>query len=200
MARIYKITNILNNKIYIGQTVRKLSVRWSSHLHSCFKSTRKNDRNFKLYIAIREFGKENFKIESIEELDTRDVKVLDEREKYWIRYYNSTNPEVGYNVDEGGHVISDKCRQTKIQMQTGVPLSQATKDKLRDINQKVAKRICQYTPDGEFIAEYRSIIEASRQTGTDRRTIQRQLSGESNTGTKRSKANLKFIWKLKQQE
>lgn len=198
MARIYKITNILNNKIYIGQTVRTLNVRWSSHVHSCFKSNRKNDRNFKLYIAMREFGKENFIIESIEELDTRDIKILDEREKYWIKYYNATNPEVGYNVDEGGNVISEKCRQAKIQMQIGVPLKQSTKEKLKDINQRVAKRVCQYTVDGEFIAEYRSIVEASRQTGTDRRTIQRQLLGESNTGTARSRANLKYIWKLKQ--
>ena len=197
MARIYKITNILNNKVYIGQTVRPLNVRWSSHKYSCFKSNRPNDRNFRLYIAIRQDGVENFKIESVEELDTRDIKVLDEREKYWIKQYNSTNPEVGYNADEGGHVISTKCRETKRLMQIGVPLPESTKQKLREANNKIAKSVCQYSINGELLGEYPSIIEASRQTGTDRRTIQRQLKGESNIGTSHSRGNLKYIWKYK---
>ena len=197
MARIYKITNILNNKVYIGQTVRPLNIRWSSHKHSCFKSDRPNDKNFRLYIAIRQDGIENFKIESIEELDTRDVKVLDEREKYWIKQYDSTNPEVGYNVDEGGHVISDKCRETKRLMQIGVPLSESTKQKIREANMKVAKSVCLYSLTGELLGEYPSIVEACRQTGADRRTIQRQLKGESNIGTPHSRGNLKYIWKYK---
>ena len=140
---------------------------------------------------------ENFKIESVEELDTRDIKVLDEREKYWIKQYNSTNPEVGYNVDEGGHVISTKCRETKRLMQIGVPLPESTKQKLREANNKIAKSVCQYSINGELLGEYPSIIEASRQTGTDRRTIQRQLKGESNIGTSHSRGNLKYIWKYK---
>ena len=64
---------------------------------------------------------------------------------------------------------------------------------------KIAKAVCQYDVlTVELLGEYPSIISASRITGCDRRTIQRQLSGESNTGSPHSLGNLKYIWKYKQ--
>jgi hypothetical protein len=64
----------------------------------------------------------------------------------------------------------------------------------------MSKKVCQYNVNtGELIAEYPSIIGASRDTGCDRRTIQRQLNGEANIGTPHSIGNLKYIWKYKEQ-
>lgn len=98
MAFIYKITNLINNKIYIGETVRDIDVRWNEH-----KSVSLNERghgyNYHLHNAIRKYGIENFIIEEIEQCD--DEKRF-ERETYYIQLYNSNNKENGYNyVVEG---------------------------------------------------------------------------------------------------
>lgn len=85
---IYKTTNLVNGKIYIGQ-----------HKHD------KTDNSYiggglKLQKAIKKYGKENFKCEHIEEC--KDYKTLNESEIYWIAFYNSTNKKIGYNIDLGG--------------------------------------------------------------------------------------------------
>ena len=55
---IYKITNNINNKVYIGQTTRDLKIRWYQH---CYKTKAKNICN-RIYNAIQKHGKENFEI------------------------------------------------------------------------------------------------------------------------------------------
>ena len=89
---IYKITNKINNKCYIGQTVKPIETRWKRHL----KDTKKNS-TYPLHRAIRKYGKENFIIEEIEKCE---AKLLDEREIYWINFYNSFKN--GYNATLGG--------------------------------------------------------------------------------------------------
>nr|DAU46811.1 MAG TPA: intron associated endonuclease [Caudoviricetes sp.] len=93
MAIIYKISNDVNNKIYIGQTTYSLEFRYKQHLRECEKKTHR-----KLYIAMNEIGIEHFKVETIENCNEQE---LDEREKYWIRYYNSYKE--GYNMTIGGN-------------------------------------------------------------------------------------------------
>lgn len=90
---IYKITNIINSKVYIGQTIRPLKIRWYEHCQSI------NNEKYQMIIkrAIHKYGKENFTIESIEECDQQ---LLNQREKYWISYYDSY--ENGYNSTLGG--------------------------------------------------------------------------------------------------
>lgn len=86
---IYKITNLVNNKIYIGQSKRKEI------------DTKEYFGSGKLInLAINKHGKENFKKEILEECKTK--KELDERERHWIKYYNSTNRKTGYNISIGG--------------------------------------------------------------------------------------------------
>ena len=76
MAYIYKITNIINNKLYIGKTVSTIEKRFTEHIKQS-KITQTQKRP--LYNAINKYGIENFVIEIIEECDTREVN---EREKY----------------------------------------------------------------------------------------------------------------------
>lgn len=197
-ATIYKITNAKNNMIYVGQTKQTLNKRFSDHVNHAFNSKRSNDIGCKLYQAMRENGITCFTIEAIEELDDTRYKI-DQREIYWIATLNSTDPNVGYNVDKGGHVISDKCRKARISQLIGSKLEGKMLDIVRENGMKIAKAVCQYDVNtGELIGEYPSIIGASRATGCDRRTIQRQLSGESNIGTAHSISNLKYIWKYKE--
>ena len=94
MSYIYKITNNLNGKIYIGKTMRSIKQRWKEHLANIKKEECKNRP---LYRAINKYGVENFSIEKIEECS--DI-ILSDREKYWIEYYNSFKN--GYNATKGG--------------------------------------------------------------------------------------------------
>lgn len=99
LGYIYKITNVVNGKVYIGQTIRSLKARFCKHVHD-------NGCVF-LHNAIMKYGKENFIIEEIEQ---DPIKNLDEREIYWIAYYNSTNREKGYNILKGGKLgRTDLC-------------------------------------------------------------------------------------------
>ena len=84
---IYKTTNLLNNKIYIGQFNGKQ------------KSYIGGGKYFKR--AVKKYGKENFKFEIIIEGDFNRV-LTDELEVHYIQLYNSRNPEVGYNIAPGG--------------------------------------------------------------------------------------------------
>ena len=86
---IYKITNLINNKVYIGQSIQ-LKVRWQQHLTS--------KKKYILYKAFKKYGIENFSFEIIEYCPPEK---LNEREKYWISYYHSFigDPEChGYNM------------------------------------------------------------------------------------------------------
>lgn len=196
--RIYKIVNRVNNKIYIGQTKREIFKRFSDHMSHALRSKRPNDINCSLYIAVREFKPENFSIELLEEF-TGTRYQADKKEIEWIAKLDSCNPEIGYNIDKGVHVISEKCRKARVQQLLGSKLTGKQLDIVRENGMKIAKAVCQYDVlTGELLGEYPSIISASRITGCDRRTIQRQLSGESNTGSPHSLGNLKYIWKYKQ--
>lgn len=94
MGYIYKITNIVNNKIYIGQTIRDIQSRWNQHINNAYNE---NDKNNHFHNAILKYGENSFSIVIIEECPD---EVLNEREKYWINYYDSYNN--GYNSTLGG--------------------------------------------------------------------------------------------------
>lgn len=91
---IYKITNLVNNKVYIGLTTTSLQKRWN--VHKCISK----QKNSHLYNAIRKYGIHNFSIEQID--STSDFKKLGELERYYIALYDSQNPEKGYNITAGG--------------------------------------------------------------------------------------------------
>lgn len=87
---IYKITNLINGKIYIGQTTRQIEESKSYY-----------GSGVKVNGEIYQYGKENFSKDILESCISREE--LDIREEYWISYYNSTNPEIGLNLREGGN-------------------------------------------------------------------------------------------------
>ena len=119
---IYKITNMVNGKVYIGQSIRPIEKRFQRHINDAVNNVL--DTHFAR--AIRTYGEENFRLELVETCNTQEE--LNLREQYWIRYYDSIHN--GYNETDaiykrGGNTyfsktenemveISDKIRQSKI--------------------------------------------------------------------------------------
>lgn len=202
MSKIYKITDRTNNKVYIGQTKRDIYKRFAEHIYRALNSQRKNDRVLAIYIAIVNHKPENFYVELLEEIEGTP-KQIDEREIYWIKQYDATNPDKGYNLDKGGHVISEACRKAaeKHLFKAGSKLEGKMLETAKANGMKVAKKVLQFDKrTATLIAEYPSIMEASRATGCDRRSIQRQLSGEyANPNSSRSWSNLKYVWSFDDQ-
>ena len=83
---IYKITNKINNKIYIGQSVNPEN-RWLNH---------KSDTKSYIGRALHKYGVEHFSFDILEWVENYDA-----RERYWISYYNSYGKN-GYNLTAGG--------------------------------------------------------------------------------------------------
>jgi group I intron endonuclease len=111
---IYKITNTINGKLYIGQTVNTLHHRWKQHCRSSGCRY--------LSSSIKKHGKENFTIEEIDRAD--NIEELNKRESYWIEFYNSTNSKFGYNLESGG-------RNKLLAEETKLLISKANKGKIR---------------------------------------------------------------------
>ena len=99
---IYKITNTINGKSYIGQTIQNVKERFYQH---CATKCSKAVSNMAIHRAIKKYGKSNFTVEVIEEIDSAN---LNDRERYWIKCYNSYNN--GYNSTKGGQ---DGCKPFK---------------------------------------------------------------------------------------
>jgi len=93
---IYKITNLINGKAYIGQTIQKIEKRWSSHC-------KLTSHCFALNNAIKKYGRDNFKIEKLAEAS--NLKDLNNLEKAYIAEQKSMYP-FGYNLTSGGDAFS----------------------------------------------------------------------------------------------
>ena len=119
---IYKTTNLINGKIYIGQDSKNNPKYLGSGVI--------------IIKAIKKYGKENFIKETIEHCETKEN--LDLKEIYWINYYNSVNPN-GYNISIGGGgclgcKISDKTKEKLSDVNKGKILSDETKQKISEAN------------------------------------------------------------------
>lgn len=95
MTNIYKVTNKINNHIYIGKTVNSIEDRWRDHIYSALSSDK--DSGCPLHLAIKKYSKENFLVELIEQCNDSEAST---REKYWIAFFDSYYN--GYNATLGG--------------------------------------------------------------------------------------------------
>lgn len=218
MIGIYKITNNVNNKCYIGQS-RDIEARWAKHL-SAYKSS----PEWELYRAFKKYGISSFSFEIIEECL---IEELNEREIYWIAQYDSFNN--GYNMTLGGEACNgtndksvyqydllgqfikeyksahEAARENNIQFTNickvcrgerktagGFGWSYEKKDAILPIKTKHLGdgTVIQYTKNGEYVAEYPSAKEAWRQTGISDTTIGLVCKGKGKTAGG-------FIWRYK---
>lgn len=105
---VYLITNLINNKQYVGYTQKSLEERIQTHI---YKANSKNKKHYfyLLPMAIRKYGIENFKWEAIYETD--DLNDVLEKEVYFIKELKTLSPN-GYNLTKGGNggIQSDETK------------------------------------------------------------------------------------------
>ena len=179
MTGIYKIENLLNHKIYIGKALN-INKRFGDHRRLIWNKDLPS-YNYPLYRALRKYGIDNFQFSIVEECEPDD---LIEKEIYWIQYYEAFGPK-GYNQTPGGDgspkvldsqlieqynlgkTIEEISNYFNISKNTTIQIlhrnnlaymSQEEKNKLQN-----PKTVEQYSLDGNFIQEFYSAGEASRQ-------------------------------------
>lgn len=205
MGLIYKITNNINGKSYIGQTQLSLKKRWDEHIRAS------KIYDYKFYRAIRKYGIECFSQEIIEEVPN---KLLNEREIYWIAFYDTYKN--GYNSTLGGDgsLQIDKnlieklwddgkniqqianeigcCKGTVLStLQNYKNYSNKESVKRGHISQE--HRVCQYDLNGNYIQTFDTVADAARQMGVHRKAI--------SSCCKRDRPSCKnFLWRYEGDE
>lgn len=197
---IYKYTCKTTGKVYIGQTINE-SKRKSAHKRM------QTDWHSHFYNAIARYGYEDFEYkilyEVISEIPYYIKQVLDLMETYYIKVYQSTNPQFGYNIAAGGggtigvHLSEEHKRK----------ISQALKSKHLKLNDNQinalrnaphalthkGKTIQKYSFDGDFIEEFDSIRRACQSVGGRESAMWKALNREGH-----NKGYFKgFYWKFK---
>lgn len=170
---IYKITNLVNNKVYIGITKRRPKIRFNEHF---------SNKKELLFKAKEKYRKENFSLEIIE--DNLSEEEIDEKERYYIKFYNSLVPN-GYNLSKGG--MSNKS------------VSEDGKRKLKDCNLGINNPKCKKyilmidIETKQVLNKFGSAREAGRFLGNENKktSILNCLKGKCEN-------TLGYIWKYEE--
>ena len=143
ISGIYKITSKHNGKVYIGQSI-DIYNRWRGH----WKQVKRGDSDY-IHNAMRKYGKDDFIFEIIERCPQ---DIINEREKYWIDFYDSYNN--GYNLTIGGEGIKGKV------------FSEEERENMRISSMKLnkSKPVLQIDTDGNIVKEWRSCKEIGKVT------------------------------------
>jgi group I intron endonuclease len=147
---IYKITNLINQKIYIGYTTRSLERRFNCHIVDS-----KNPK-YPIQRAIKKYGKANFAIEVIDFADS--FEELCQKEILWIGRLDSMNPKVGYNLTKGGGGQLGRV--------------QSTEEKAKRVKNRQQRIKCIETNE-----VFESIVSATKKFGFSNGHIRQHLKG-----------------------
>ena len=171
---IYKLTNIITGKVYIGKTVN-LKNRLNQHFSRRISSCRL------LHRAILKHEYHNFDI-SLLARDIKNDNLINELERFWIKEYSANNREFGYNLTEGGDgcigiIVSQEARKKMSVAKLGVKASEVTKQKQSRIRsgRKLSSYHCRRISEGligHIVTEetIRKISEANKNNLTYVRT------------------------------
>ena len=158
--KIYAHINKINGKKYIGQTKQQLDQR--------FRDGEGYKKSPKFYGAIKKYGWDNF--EHILLFDGLSLEEANKKEEELIKEYNTTNDSNGYNIAYGG--------DNHAQSEEAIYKMKMAKDRNKN-NYDFYKEVFQYDKDGHFIEKFKSIREAERKTGINRRNISSCCNGKA---------------------
>lgn len=133
MHYIYKYTNKITGKHYIGQT-NNLQKRYNGHKSEAF-NPKASGYNLPFHCAIRKYGIENFSYDILEEIEDGESQgFIDDREIYFISFYHSLVSENGYNLTIGG----DGCPKPPLTYEEKLKRSKLfTEKEIKDIQQRL---------------------------------------------------------------
>lgn len=202
MGYIYLITNLINNKKYVGKTTQDIEKRWKEHI----KDSKKERCEIRpLYRAIRKYGKDNFKIEELEKCNT---EALSDREQYWINKLNTYTD--GYNATLGGdgkilldydeiirkylttHNATEVARVLNCSIDSVYKILRSNDIYIYSasemVKERTSKKVAQYDKKGNLIKIYNSTKDAERAMGNTQHHIAQVAIGKRKTA-------YGYIWK-----
>jgi group I intron endonuclease len=107
MRYVYVIRNLINGKVYVGQTASP-SQRKATHFYNARKGVARP-----LYASMRKHGIDNFAFEVLEECAD---EAINDREQHWVSHFDSFNPEKGYNLTSGGNQNFERSEETRMKI------------------------------------------------------------------------------------
>lgn len=173
---IYKHTNLINGKVYIGQSVNPHK-RWNNGNGYLIKNDNGEYIQPAFAHAIIKYGWSNFSHEIIKFAFSQED--ADNLEKQFIEQYKSTNPKYGYNILKGG-----KSGYTK----QHIKKSSNSDYNIKGKNNPRAKKVAQYTKDGKLIKVWDYMTQACEEIDGDSSTISKCCRGLV-------KIHKGFVWK-----
>lgn len=211
MAYIYKITNDINDKVYIGKTYFEIEKRFQEH---CRDSIKRRCEKRPLYSAMRKYGIEHFRVSLVEE-----TEFPEQREIFWIEYYDSYNS--GYNATTGGDgsarfshddiknaLLENLCTAQiaelfgcssytvrNIAKEYGIDVINKANDKMKET---LGKPVEQYSLDGKYLTTFDSSADAARwciDNFDDITTVAVARASISQAASGKRKQYHGFIWK-----
>lgn len=108
MIKIYKITNKINNYVYIGQTSNSLELRFKGHVKNSFSKDKSRSKSL-LHEDILKYGEENFTIEEIDTCEDRHKFII---EKHWIEEFERLGYPM-YNVINSSNQLNSQQKQSQ---------------------------------------------------------------------------------------
>ena len=153
MSCIYIIKNNITDKVYIGKTTCFIT-RQKEHLRKLKAGKHVNKH---LQFSYSKYGKDTFIFDILEECDDT---ILDNREKYWITFYDSTKDSKGYNLTHGGE---------------GGIGTEEIREKQSIAHNKNKRKVYGFTLEGDFYKVWESIKECSRELLANRSDIRRTI-------------------------
>lgn len=169
LCGIYKITCVVNGKCYIGQSV-DIKRRWRTHKYKLKQRTHFNQYLQNLY---NKYGGKNLTFEIIE-LCSKEL--LDERERYWIKYYGGVESKKNCNWESGGNsqkTCSSLTRKRLIESHLGFKVAEETKRKISNSTKGKrlgkerynSKSVLKINKQGIVVKKYESLNEAGQDCG-----------------------------------
>lgn len=185
MTGIYLIRNKVNGKVYVGQST-DIHRRWTEHLRSgqpeLYNKKSERDSTTPIHLAMQKYGVKNFELSTLEECPREN---LNDRERFWIAHFNSTNKQFGYNIGEGGQ----KSFALKGENHSQAKLTQKQVDEIKELLKNSNLTLEEISQRYPFVAKSTlSLINQGKTWHSDNETYPLRVLSVGSKGSKNPRA------------